>query len=235
MATINSNKPNIVFVIAHPDDLSHSMGGTAYLLKSKFQLHVLCLTKGEHGIKGKTPAEAAAIREKEEMAACQIIDAQLTFLGQIDAFTYADKEICEKVATILKSLSPVAVFTLWPINDHPDHIVVHGIATKALRLAGLYQQTEIYFSENTMGVQTNQFNPDIYINISEVIDVKRKMVQCHHSQNPLETDVDFVLQRNIFRGMLAGCKYAEGFKTNYPIIVNGKRKTGGVLLNLANL
>ena len=89
-------KKNIVFIIAHPDDLSHSMGGTAFLLKKEFDLHVFCLTKGEYGIKGKTPAEAGAIREKEEAAACDILEAKLTFLGQIDAHTYADKEICEK-------------------------------------------------------------------------------------------------------------------------------------------
>lgn len=225
-------KPNIAFIIAHPDDLSHSMGGTAYLLKSEYQLHVFCLTKGEYGIKGKTPAEAAAIREKEEAAACKIINAKLTFLNQIDAHTYADKEICEKVADYLKELQPVAVFTLWPINEHPDHVVVHNISVKALMLAGLYHQTELYFSENSMGVQTNQFHPDIYINISSVIDIKRKLVECHQSQNPTVEDVDRMLQRNFFRGLLSGCKQAEGFKTNYPLTVGGKRKGGGVLLNL---
>ena len=225
-------KPKIVFIIAHPDDLSHSMGGTAFLLKQDYDLHVLCLTKGEHGIKGKTPDEAGAIREKEEAAACKILDAKLTFLGQIDAFTYADKEICEKVAAILKDLQPKAVFTLWPINEHPDHIVVHGISVKALMLAGLYHQTELYFSENQMGVQTNQFDPDVYINISEVIETKKDLMRCHHSQNPTEADVERYFQRNVFRGMLSGCKFAEGFKTNYPLTVNGKRKTGSVLLGL---
>jgi LmbE family N-acetylglucosaminyl deacetylase len=225
-------KPPIVFIVAHPDDLSHSMGGTAYLLKKDYDLHVFCLTKGEYGIKGKTPAEAAAVRELEEQAACEILEAKLTFLNQIDAHTFADKEICEKVAGLLKAIVPDAVFTLWPINEHPDHVVVHNIAIKSLLLAGLYQQTELYFSENAMGVQTNQFNPDIYVDISEVIEIKRNLVRCHHSQNPLAIDVERMIQRNVFRGMLNRCSFAEGFKTNYPIIVNSKRKVGTVLLGL---
>ena len=230
----NQTKPNIVFIVAHPDDLAHSMGGTAYLMKEKYQLHVLCLTKGEHGIKGKSHDEAAAIREKEEAAACQILNANLSFLGQIDGQTYANKEICEKVSLLLGALQPQAVFTLWPINEHPDHVVVHGIATKALQLAGIYRQTELYFSENVMGAQTNQFSPDIYINISEVIEIKSELIKCHVSQNPIDKGVDNILQRNIFRGKLSGCLYAEAFKTNYPLTINGPRKTGGVLLNLQN-
>ncbi len=228
----STKKPPILFIVAHPDDLSHSMGGTAYLLKNEHDLHVFCLTKGEFGIKGKTPEAAAAIREKEEAAACEILGAKLTFLNQIDAHTYADKDICEKVADLLKEITPKAIFTLWPINEHPDHVVVHNISIKALMLAGLYHQTELYFSENSMGTQTNQFHPDIYIDISGVIENKKDMVRCHHSQNPLPADVEKVIQRNVFRGMLNCCPFAEGFKTNYPIILNSKRKTPNILLNL---
>lgn len=228
-------KQSILFIVAHPDDLSHSMGGTAYLLKNQYDLHVFCLTKGEYGIKGKSPAEAAAIRELEEAKTCEILGAKLTFLNQIDAHTYADKEICEKVAGLIKQIAPSAVFTLWPINEHPDHVVVHNISIKSLMLAGLYHQTELYFSENSMGTQTNQFHPDIYIDISSVIENKKDMVRCHHSQNPLPADVEKVIQRNVFRGMLNCCPYAEGFKTNYPIIINSKRKAPMVLLQLKPL
>lgn len=229
-----SQKPNLVFLVAHPDDLSHSMGGTAYLLREKYNLHVLCLTKGEYGIKSKTPSEAAAIRELEETKACEILEAKLTFLGQIDAYTYADASICEKVSKILNDLKPKAVFTLWPINEHPDHIMVYNITIKSLQLAGLYKTTEIYCSENAIGLQTNQFHPDIYVDITSVINIKRQLIECHYSQNPTIADVEKYIQRTIFRGQVAGCANAEGFKTNYPITVNGPRKVGSVLFSLYN-
>lgn len=47
------DRPPVAFVLAHPDDLDHSMGGTAWMLKDAYDLHVFCATKGEHGIRGK--------------------------------------------------------------------------------------------------------------------------------------------------------------------------------------
>ena len=32
-------KPNIAIIVAHPDDLAHAMGGTAWLLKDRYKLH----------------------------------------------------------------------------------------------------------------------------------------------------------------------------------------------------
>ena len=132
----------------------------------------------------------------------------------------------------MEQLRPLAIFTLWPINEHPDHATAHNIATKSLRLARIYHQTEIYFSENAIGVQTNQFDPDLYVDISSVIEMKRQLVRCHTSQNPSEDKIETVIQRNVFRGMIAGCEYAEAFKTNYPLTVNGTRKSGTILLSL---
>ncbi len=31
-----ANRSNVTFLVAHPDDVAHSMSGTAFLLKEKF-------------------------------------------------------------------------------------------------------------------------------------------------------------------------------------------------------
>ena len=218
----------VVFVVAHPDDVAHAMGGTACLLRNKYRLHVMCATKGERGVKGKTQAEAAALREQEEAAASRRLNARLTFLGQIDGEVFADRAVCRLVAGRLRRLRPKAVFTLWPINRHPDHVAAYNIATKAVQLAGLSGDVELYMGENALGV-TNQFNPDILVDIAEVIEEKKELIRMHHSQNPSEAHVDKVLQRNAFRGRFAGCEYAEGFKTLLPLTVRG---TGGIITSV---
>ncbi len=225
-------KRNIVFVVVHPDDLAHSMGGTAYLLKEEYNLHVITLTKGEKGIKDKTMKETAEIRSQEEINANKIIGADVTFLNQIDGDVFAGEDLCEKVAGILKDLKPIALFTLWPINI-PDHIMGYTVSMKALQLAGLSYKTEIYMSENGIGGQCNQITPDIYINIDNVIDKKREMIRCHKSQNPTEQDVEKVVHRNRLRGMMARCEYAEPFKTIMPI-TNSRwdKKPNSILLDL---
>lgn len=226
------NRRQIACVIAHPDDLDHSMGGTAWMLKDACDLHVICATKGEHGIAGKSPEEAGAIREKEQAAACDLLDAELTFLGRIDSQLYTDKAICDEVAQLLGRLRPAAVFTLWPINEHPDHTAIYDITIRAMRQAGIYDRTEIYLTENAIGTQTNQFQPDVYVDISNVIEAKKALARCHRSQNPREEDVDKVVARNQLRGLLAGCQYAEGFKTVHPLTANGRRGRATVLLGL---
>ncbi len=224
---------NIAFVVAHPDDLAHSMGGTALLLKDDYRLHVFCLTKGERGIKGKSLAEAAAIREKEEQAAADLLGAELSFLGQIDGEVFADRAACEDLAVRLKALEPAGLFTLWPINV-ADHIAAYTIATKALHLAGRFHETEIYMSESGPGGQTNMYEPDLYVDITPVVDAKRELIRCHRSQNATEANVEKVLDRNRFRGLLARCEFAEPFKlVNPPVNQRWGKPWSSLLLNIA--
>ena len=227
-----SRKRSVVFVTAHPDDLSHAMGGTAVLLSRQYRVHVLCLTRGERGIRGKSMAQAAAIRSREERAAAALIGARVTFLGQIDGEVYAERRVCARVARILKRLRPMALFTLWPLNV-PDHVACYTIAVKALHLAGIFYTTEVYMGENGIGGQTNQFDPDLYVDITKVLDAKRELVRCHRSQNPTGADVERVLERNRLRGMMARCEWAEPFKSVMPI-ANRRwgRKAGSLLLGL---
>ncbi len=226
------NKPNITFLVAHPDDIAHSMGGTACLLQESYHLHVLCLTKGEKGISGASVDEAAAIRSEEERAASKLFGAEVTFLDQIDAEVLVTEDLCQRVAAIFTELQPVAHLTLWPINI-PDHIMAYTLSIKALQVAGRLHETEIYMSENNIGGQTNQFDPDFYVNIDSVIDRKREMISCHKSQNPDEEAVEKVITRNRLRGMMARCDYAEPFKTTMPIS-NDRwgRKSHTILLDL---
>ena len=221
-------KDAIVFVVAHPDDVAHSMGATACLLGRKYRLHVLCASKGERGMEGKTLAQAAAIREKEEAAVCRAIGAGLTFLGQIDGEVFAERAVCERVARALRRLKPRAVFTLWPVNAHPDHVAAHGIATKALQLAGLWGKVELFMSENSLS-QTSQFQPDVLVDISDLVDQKKALARMHRSQNPQEEHVNRVLQRNLIRGQLAHCGFAEAFKTFVPLTVG---RAGGTVASV---
>jgi len=229
---VDEDRRTITFLVAHPDDVAHAMSGTALLLKEQYDLHVFCLTKGERGIEGASDEETAAIREQEERNACQLIGAEVTFLNQIDSEVFASEELCREIAGHLKRLRPAAHFTLWPVNI-PDHIMAYTLSIKALQLAGIFYETEIYMCENNIGGQTNQFEPDLYVNIEKVADPKREVIRCHASQNPTEEHVEKVMARNRLRGMMARCEFAEPFKTIMPITNDrwGKR-SNAILLEL---
>ena len=154
--------------------------------------------------------ETARIREKEETAACRILSADLSFLNLIDQSVYADEATCRVVAGKLMDIRPEAVFTMWPIDTHPDHSAVSEICRKALFLSQL--KTELYYFPADIFVQANQFDPDFYVDISAVIAEKNEIICCHSSQNPDNCMAKSHKDQARILGIPARLPYAEVFK-----------------------
>jgi LmbE family N-acetylglucosaminyl deacetylase len=226
---------NIVFIVAHPDDVARSFGGTALLLKDSYRLHVICASRGERGYytwtgDGPTPPSRslAIMRESEERAACQDLQASLTFLDLIDGEIFAERRVIEQVSTLLDGLRPIAVFTHGPLSKS-DHAAISILTLQALHLSGLFWNTELYMS--MWGGETLHGRyADIYVNISSVIEGKKTLIRHHHSQNPTDADVQQVIQRNLDLGNFAMCDYAEAFMTGMPPMARRSEKASSWLL-----
>lgn len=133
----------ILLVFAHPDDESFAAGGTvAKYIESGWQVHLLCVTRGEKGNTGPynnvSAQELAHIREKELSEAGKILGiSDITFLDYKDGNLSAVEpgEIEDKVYRQLTRLSPKVVITFEPqgITNHPDHIKLTVAATVAFQ------------------------------------------------------------------------------------------------------
>ena len=205
---------SVLCVFAHPDDIAEGMGGMALLLKDKFDLHLVCATKGERGIPGRDLAETAAIREEEEKKECERLGATLHFLGRTDDELYADAETCRQVAEIVRETNPVAVFTLWLVDNHPDHAAVSELARRAMMMA--HSPAELVYFEAGED-QTMLFTPNVYLDISSVVDEKLELLRCHESQNRDDLLVRMSLRKAARRGAEADCDYAEGYVSLPPL------------------
>ena len=83
--TLPGRTLKIVCVGGHPDDPESGCGGTlARYAEAGNRVSIIYLTRGEAGIRGKSHAEAAAIRSAECEASCRILGAKPIFAGQID-------------------------------------------------------------------------------------------------------------------------------------------------------
>lgn len=215
----------ILLFQAHPDDVT-CIGGTAWMLKDRYRLHTVSATKGERGRPDWTMKKTAAVRQKEQEKESRLLGAELTFLNRIDAELFADADICHAAAQIIRQVRPVAIFTLWPVDYHPDHSAMSEIARKAHHLAA--SEAELLFYEAGYSTQTTQFTPDCYVDITPVLDRKLQLTRCHACQNVKGRLEKALTEQAAFRGGLAGCPYAEGFKSLRP----WKNTTHSVLTGL---
>jgi LmbE family N-acetylglucosaminyl deacetylase len=232
-----AERPVVVYIVAHPDDIAHSLSGTALLLKDRCRLHVICASRGERGYAwtghGLPPPseEVGARREAEERAACRLLDASVEFLGLIDGEIRAERAAVARVAQRLRELRPAAVFGLGP-REKPDHAAMSLLALQALHQAELFWTTEFWLPLRHTETRSDQYHA-VFVDFSAVVEAKRALIRCHRSQNPDEAHVEGVLDRNRLLGQLAGCEYAEAYAPALPPMAQRwKRRAGCLLLDL---
>jgi LmbE family N-acetylglucosaminyl deacetylase len=203
-------KLRIVVVGAHPDDPESGCGGTIALYTSLgHEVMILYLTRGEAGIEGKTPQEAAAIRTTESEKACAILKALPIFADQIDGNTEVNGTRYASFRKMLESQHPNLVLTHWPIDSHRDHRAASLLVYDAWLEGG--KKFALYYYEVDQGDQTQVFHPTHYVNITQTESRKRAACFAHASQRPGTTFYPMHETMSRFRGMEVGAKYAEGF------------------------
>src|SRR5687768_11333767 len=176
-------KMKIVCVGGHPDDPESGCGGTlAKFTASSHDVSIIYLTRGEAGIAGKSHEQAAVIRSKEAVAACNILKAKPVFAGQVDGDTIMNNEWVMKMQQLIATEKPDIVFTHWPIDSHKDHQVASLLTIQTWMRST--EKFDLYFFEACAGEQTMTFHPTDYIDISDVQEQKRKALFCHISQDP---------------------------------------------------
>lgn len=209
---------NILIITAHPDDVEIGMGGTAYLLKDKYQIHIAIASRGERGLGSGPDANTAALRTKHAEHSAEILKAKVHFLEKMDGEIYADKDAVEKSVTLLKELDPAIVFLHWPI-DKPDHTAASSMALMALSKTGMMHDREIYLFEVGRASTTNGFDAAVYVDITAVWQQKTDLVAIHelHNDGTLGKMAETSAQEH---GRMNRCQYAEAFKPLYPFSNN---------------
>jgi N-acetylglucosamine malate deacetylase 1 len=119
------------------------------------------------------------------------------------------------LVTLIDSLitknKPDSVFTQWYGDSHQDHQILTKSVISACR-----DQNNIFMYETTIpgGITENSFRPQLFVNISETIEIKKNALECFQSQflRCGEIWVPAILGRCSFRGYQINSKYAEAFE-----------------------
>ena len=204
----------VLVIGAHPDDPETMCGGTMIKLREMdVEVVSVYLTSGEAGIQGKSHEEASAIRTLEAKQACEAMGVRAVFLTQIDGNTEVNKTRYAEMKALIEEENPDMVITHWPIDSHRDHRICSILVYDAWRQTGY--NFDLYYGEVMTGLQTQNFTPTLWVDISNQHDQKVVAYYCHASQDmPVVQEWHDAME--ILRGMECHAKYGEAFiKQNY--------------------
>jgi len=200
---------SIVCIGGHPDDPESGCGGTlARYAAAGHAVTIVYLTRGERGIEGKTLADAARIRTAESEAACRILGATPRYFGQIDGATELTHAHVDAMTKLVAAEKPDIILAHWPIDTHMDHQVASLLAIRAWMAV---KSADLFFYEVNAGSQTEGFKPDTYIDISAVVEQKKRALFAHVSQDGEGIWREHHEIMAAWRGREIGVTAAEGF------------------------
>ena len=207
---MNGHYKKALFIGAHPDDNESMAGGTMLMLKNQgCEVVSVYFTQGEGGIEGKSEEEAAKIRHQEALDACAVLGVRAVFLTQVDGRTEVNKERYAEMKALIEREKPDLVVTHWPIDSHRDHRNCSVLVYDAWRQTG--HSFDLYYTEVMSGMQTQNFVPTSYVDISSVREQKLKAYLSHKSQNLDGNIQKFHDTMEGLRGLEYQCKWAEAF------------------------
>jgi LmbE family N-acetylglucosaminyl deacetylase len=194
---------NVLAIGAHPDDIEIGCGGS--LIKyseSGHNVYLLIMTAGEMG-------GDAAIRKNEQMNSAKIIVAKdVFFLDYPDTNLPLNKTLISHIEAVIGKIKPEFVFVNYMHDTHQDHRTLAKGAISATR----YIKNVLFYEVPT----THDFNPNIFVDITHVIEKKITSLVAHASQ-VMKTNIeglsiiDIARSSALFRGIQGRVKYAEGF------------------------
>lgn len=193
----------VMFVGAHPDDIELGAGGALirHLRRKKDEVFYIVLSKGEKGgDENEREKELLEIIEYLGIKKFKILDFPDTLM-----YTRFD-EIKNTLEELVSDFKPDRIYTHSLNDSHQDHKTV----AEAVKIAGRRVPQILSFWTPLL---YNNFHPVYFIDISDVIEEKMKVLEKFRSQNHKDfLKREVILSMNRYFGFINNTKFAEGFE-----------------------
>ncbi|MFC1629317.1 PIG-L deacetylase family protein [Gemmatimonadota bacterium] len=202
---------NILAIGAHPDDIEYGCGGS--LLKYAQTGHRVYLYVATHGSVGG----AGDTRAREMEASAERLGAEELFWGgHTDTQIPLSQDLISEIEGIIGKVNPKFIFTHWRDDTHQDHRNLTACTLSATR----YIPNFLFYE----GPTSQGFTPNVYVDITGVLEEKTELLRIHASQMTKthieETSIiDMAMSNATFRGIQARVRHAEGF-TSQRLLIN---------------
>jgi len=191
-----TNYQTYMWVVAHPDDLEFSSGGTvAKFAAEGKQVILIQVTSGDRGTQDLsfTSETLGATREGEEQEAARRLGiAKIEFLREPDGAVVPDLKLRERITRLIRTYKPDVIVTHDPFRPyalHPDHRAVGMAAHDAVYPTA---RDPLYYPDHlASGLESHKTaeiwyfgaqEPDIWIDITESFDSKINALKAHVTQ-----------------------------------------------------
>ena len=217
----------VLAITTHPDDMEIACAGTLLKCKERGDRVVVChLCSGNMGHEVIMPDELAKMRAEEAQRSGRLGGFEVMWGGFDDLEIYDNnKESRDKVVDVLRAVDPDFIITHDPNDYMPDHTATSKLVFDACFTATVpHYQTNVnkaarlvpvYYMDTLAGVN---FNPTEFVDVTDHIDKKLEMLNCHESQIVWMREHDGIDFPDMvktccrYRGYQCGANYAEGFK-----------------------
>jgi len=198
----------IVVISPHPDDDVIGLGGTIAKLASEgHEVISIYVTDGRGSIDAFNlgPDRLADRRKEEAKAAARILGIKKTiFLGFKDKGVNSNfsrevlKKLQEEILSIIHTEKPDRIYIPHPKDGHIAHRQISITVLEALRNDG--------YSCDVLGyeVWTPIEKPDTFVDITDVVNIKRKSIQAHKTQVAYLAYDEGILALNKYRAFQTG-------------------------------
>ena len=204
----------ILAIGAHLDDIEIAVGGTlAKAIQAGHTVKALIMSKSGYTNKeGKMQrSDDVAVREgTQALQTLGIRDIQIMDFPTKDIPFQSD--VVNAIDLCMAEFKPDVIFTHHPFDTHQAH---EGVAKATIAAARRLNTVFFYEPITPSGRSYVAFRPQMYVDITDTVDVKIKSLKCHTSEYNkfgAEDWIEGVRCRCGFRGYEIGTKFAEAFE-----------------------
>lgn len=219
---------NVLAVSCHPDDMEVMAAGTLLRCAERGDNVTVChVANGNMGHMVIMPEELGPMRIAEAKKSGDIAGFNVITCNVGDLLVdESSKEQHDMLVKVIRDAKPDFIITHAPNDYMNDHVAVSKLVFKASFAASVphYEPalgeatavTPVYYMDNAALIECE---PTEYVDITDVLDTKLKMLVCHESQivwlkehddNDL---LEYVKAMAAVRGRQCGVKYAEAFRS----------------------
>jgi LmbE family N-acetylglucosaminyl deacetylase len=224
---VSEDFEQFMVVVAHPDDMEFSAGGTVAKMTSAGKSVVLIqVTSGNKGTDRRdiTSDELGKMREAEATEAARRLGVtDVVFLRVGDGEVMPDLDLKEKIVRQVRTHRPDVVITHDPFRPYALHSDHRGVGMSTVDAVYPTARDPLHYNHHLQeGLEphktaelwlANPETPDLYIDITDTVDTKIYALKAHQSQVGDGSHLqERIYERTSNVGAAAGMDYAESFK-----------------------